>query len=170
MRTFLGEVPLSALALAVTFVGVIALSRPVADRLPARRAVGALLVFGFGLVISATLVPTAAALEGRFSDGVCDLSRIGLAPLRELTSVSFSSLNVLLFVPLGIAVGLLPRTPAAAAVALAAVSLTFVVETIQLLLPVLGRGCQAADMADNLLGLAIGAALGLVLRRLPRAA
>lgn len=156
------------MALAVMTVLAVALSARVAAWLHARRHVAALLLFGFGLVISATLVPTAAALEGVTSDGMCDTTRVGFASLQELTSVNFASLNVLLFVPLGLAVGLLPRNRAAAVVVVAAVSLTFVVETIQLLVPVFGRGCQTADMFDNLLGLAIGVVMGMLARPVSR--
>lgn len=164
MRTFIGVVPLSVLALAVSIVVALALSARVARWLRVHRWLAALLLFGFGFVISATLVPTAAALEGQASDGVCDMSRIGLAPIRELTTVNFTSLNVLLFMPLGLATGLLPRNRRTTAVTLAAISLTFVIETLQLLLPALGRGCQTADMSDNLLGLGIGIAVGLLAR------
>ena len=65
---------------------------------------------------------------------------------------------------------MLPRTGRSLLVALAATSLTLVVETLQLLLPVLGRGCETADIVDNLLGLVIGLALGLMLRPLVRRA
>jgi hypothetical protein len=166
LRTFVGAVPLSAFALVIAIVVALVLSPAAAGRLRTRRSVAALLLFGFGLVLAATLVPTAAALEGAASDGVCDVSRVGLAPLEDLTSVTFTSLNVLLFVPLGLAVGLLPRTPAAATVTVAAISLTFLVETIQFVVTVLGRGCQTADIVDNLLGLAIGIAIGTLARPL----
>jgi hypothetical protein len=166
MRTFLGAVPLSAFALVIAIVVALVLSPAVGGRLRTRRSVAALLLFGFGLVFAATLVPTGAALEGAASDGVCDVSRLGLAPIEELTNVTFTSLNVLLFVPLGVAVGLLPRTRAAAAVTVLAISTTFLVEAIQLVVTVLGRGCQTADMVDNLLGLAIGIALGTLARPL----
>jgi hypothetical protein len=171
MRTFLGAVPLSAFALVIAIVVALVLSPAVGGRLRTRRSVAALLLFGFGLVFAATLVPTGAALEGAAlegaaSDGVCDVSRLGLAPIEELTNVTFTSLNVLLFVPLGVAVGLLPRTRAAAAVTVLAISTTFLVEAIQFVVTVLGRGCQTADMVDNLLGLAIGIALGTLARPL----
>ena len=166
MRTFFGTVPLSVLAVAVSVVIAVALSTRAAAWLRTRRSVAALVLLGFGLVISATLVPTGAALDGIPSDGVCDTSRLGIASIEELTSVNTSSLNVLLFVPLGFALGLLPRTRPAAIVAVAAASLTFVVEAIQLLLPVLGRGCQTADLVDNLMGLAIGVVIGLLARPL----
>jgi hypothetical protein len=166
MRTFFGLVPLSALAVAVTLVIAVALSSRLAARLQTRRSIAALVVLGFGLVISATLMPTAAALDGVPSDGVCDTSRLGLASIEELTRVNETSLNVLLFVPLGLGVGLLPWSRAAAVAAAAAFSLTFLVEAIQLLLPALGRGCQTADLVDNLMGLAIGLAVGLLARPL----
>ncbi len=164
MRSFVAAVPLSLFALGIAIVLAVWLSAAVARRLDTPRIVAALLLFGFGLVVAATLVPDAGGMSGEASDGVCDLSRIGLAPLDELTRVTFTSLNVLLFVPLGLAVGLLPRTRTAAVVTLAAVSLTFVVEGIQLVVTALGRGCQSADIFDNLLGLAIGMVIGALVR------
>lgn len=160
MRTFVKDVPLAAVALLVTVIVALALGGAVARRLHTSWAVAALLLFGFGFVISATLMPTAAALDGHVSDGACDLRRLGLPPLRDLVQVTDSSLNVLLFVPLGIALGLLPRSRAAAVVTIAAVLLTFVVESVQLVLVGLGRDCQAEDIVTNLLGLGIGIGLG----------
>jgi hypothetical protein len=166
MRTFVGEVPLSVVAAVIAVAIALVLSRATAHRLGTPRPVAALLVLGFGLVISATLVPTADAVAGQASNGVCDLSRIGLAPLDELTRVTLSSLNVLLLIPLGLAVGMLPRSRAAAAVTVAAVVLPFAVEAIQLVATPLGRGCQSADVFDNLLGLVVGIALGTLARPL----
>ena len=168
MRTFVGAVPWSVMAMTATIIIAAVGSGVVARWLGTRRPIAALLLFGFGFVISATLMPTAGALEGGVSSGVCDLSRVGLPPLGQLTRISLTSLNVVLFVPLGVAVGLLPRNRHAGAAIVAAISLTFVVESIQLLLPVLGRGCETADMFDNLLGLGLGAALGIVARPLVR--
>jgi glycopeptide antibiotics resistance protein len=141
-------------------------SRTVARRLRTSRLVAALLLFAFGFVAAATLVPDAAAMTGASSDGICDFSRIGFAPIDELLRVNFTSLNVLLFVPLGVAVALLPRTKAAAMVTIAAIATPFVVETIQLVATVLGRGCQTADVFDNLFGLAIGLVIGTLARPL----
>lgn len=160
MRWFLRAVPLSAVALLITIIVAVALSATLARRLAVHRAVAALLIFGFGLVLSATLTPTASALAGEASDGICSLSRADLPTLWELTRISAASLNVLLFVPLGIAVGLLPRTRAAAGVIVAAIALTFVVESVQLIAVSLGRGCHVEDLVTNLLGLAIGFAAG----------
>jgi hypothetical protein len=155
-------------ALLLTLIAAIGLAPALAHRLGTRRGVAALLVFGFGLVLTATLLPDGDALRGFGSDGVCDTSRIGLIPLGRLTRPNEESLNVLLLVPLGIAVAFLPRSRATVLIAIAAVSLPFVVEAVQLLVPALGRGCQTADLFDNLLGLAIGAVVGLLLRPLLR--
>jgi VanZ family protein len=172
VRSFVAAVPLAALALAIAVIVAFALSPRLARSLHTSRAIAALLLMGFGLVLAATLTPDAAAFAGDASDGTCDVSRIGLAPMSELTRISAASLNVLLFIPLGIAIGLLPRTRAAAVVTIAAIALTFFVETVQLLVTVLGRGCQTADLADNLLGLAIGivigATAGWLFARMPR--
>jgi glycopeptide antibiotics resistance protein len=121
----------------------------------------ALLIIGFGLVLASTLLPDPDALRGVSSSGVCDTSRVGLIPLAKLDGLNEYSLNVALFVPLGLAVGMLPRGRRAGLVAVAAVSLPFIVEGIQLAATPLGRGCQTADVFDNLLGLGIGAAIGL---------
>jgi hypothetical protein len=147
-------------AFLATVVAALVLAPAVGRRLGARDGIAALLVFGFGLIVTVTLLPDGDALRGLPSSGVCDVSRVGLIPLRELTRVNEASLNVLLFVPLGLAVAMLPRTRGAALVALGAVALPFVVEGLQLVVTVLGRGCQTADVFDNLLGLAVGFALG----------
>ncbi|MCW2546248.1 MAG: hypothetical protein JWN96_708, partial [Mycobacterium sp.] len=73
-----------------------------------------------------------------------------------------TSLNVILFVPLGLAIGLLGRSPATARMLVAVLALPLAIEAIQSLLPMLGRGCQSGDVVDNLLGLGIGLALGML--------
>lgn len=122
------------------------------------RLVGGALVFGLLAIVSATLTPggNAPRLEGM----TCDLSRIGLAPLHELLRISEVSLNVVLFMPLGAAIGLLPRSRRKAAVLGAAIALPFMIETVQLLVPFLERACQSADISDNLTGLTIGLGVG----------
>lgn len=119
------------------------------------------LVVGFGLVVAATLTPLRAGLDlGTTGIGTCDLSRIGIAPLRELFRLSDTSLNVLLFIPLGIAIGLVPASRRRNVLAAIAVVSPLVIESAQLVLPVLGRGCQSADVFDNLSGLVLGWLIG----------
>lgn len=166
MRTFVRNVPFSVAVFAIAVVVAIVLSPHVASRLHTRRPVAASLLIGFGLVVAATLTPTAGALDGVASDGSCNMSRIGFLPLGALLHVNGASLNVLLFVPLGIAVGLLPRARTTALIAIVAVALPFLVEGTQLVVTVLGRECGIADIFDNLLGLGIGVVLGTIARPL----
>ena len=51
-----------------------------------------------------------------------------------------------------------------------AIASPFLIETTQLVLPILGRGCQSADVFDNLTGLLIGAVIGAGARILVGAA
>jgi glycopeptide antibiotics resistance protein len=88
---------------------------------------------------------------------------MGLIRLHELIRVDDRSLNVLLFIPLGVSLGLLPRSRRTAVLVLAAVLFPFVIETTQLLVPALSRGCESVDVIDNLTGLAIGLAGGAIL-------
>jgi hypothetical protein len=151
-------------------VGAVA-ARPVARVLSTRPAVAWLLTTSLGIALAATLIPAGAALtDGATSSGTCDLARIGLAPWDELRVISDTSLNVLLFVPLGLAIGLLPPSRRRTVVAVAAMMLPVAIEATQLLVPALDRICQSADVFDNLTGLAIGLVGGLVARQLGTAA
>ncbi len=67
---------------------------------------------------------------------------------------------MLLFVPLGITLGSLPWSRRSLATVAAAFLLSVVIESFQLLVPVLGRGCQSADVIDNTMGLVIGLTVG----------
>lgn len=116
-----------------------------------------LLVFGLGIVVAATLTPLGHAFEEPASIlRRCDFSRIGFAPLSEYLRIDDTSLNVALLIPLGVAVGLLPGSQRKWVVVAAALLLPIGIETVQLLAPILSRGCQSADVVDNLTGLVIG--------------
>jgi hypothetical protein len=141
------------------------LSGRVARALGTRPIVAWALLVGLGLIISATLTPLHRAV-GTPSQAVrtCDLSRFGLAPMDQLLVISDTSLNIALFIPMGVAVGLLPASRRKATLILASVALPFGIEGTQLFAPFLNRGCQSADVTDNLTGLVLGLALGLGLR------
>jgi len=135
--------------------------------LGARRSIALALIVSLGIVLSATLTPLRGALDsGALGTGSCDLSRVGFAPLQELLRLNDASLNVLLFVPLGVSIALLPRSRLTAVVVVGAIALPFAIEATQLLVPWLDRACESADVVDNLTGLAIGLAAGIVVRRL----
>jgi hypothetical protein len=138
-----------------------ATARPFARLLRTHIAIAFALVVGFGIIVSATLTP----LRGQFNfaavGGTCDLSRIGPAPIHDLLHIDDTSLNIVMFIPLGIAIGLLGRSKRKAVLILAAIALPIAIETTQLLMPSIERGCQSADVFDNLTGLAAGLALGM---------
>ena len=164
MRTFAGVLPWFLPGLAITTVIALAVAGRVARRLRTESWIAFLLLMSVGAVLAATIPPDA----GGFGDlplapGRCDFGRIGLAPLSQYLHLGDTSLNVILFVPLGLAVGLLGRSPATAWLLVAALALPPAIEAIQSVAPMLERGCQSRDVVDNLLGLGIGLALGVLL-------
>jgi VanZ family protein len=163
LRALAGVLPWFLPGLAITTAIALAVAGGVARRLRTESWIAFLLVMSVGAVLAATIPPTAGQWDHPSAPGRCDFGRIGLAPLSEYLHFGDTSLNVVLFVPLGLAVGLLGRSPATAGVLMAALALPLAIEAIQSLAPVLGRGCESRDVSDNLLGLGIGLALGVLL-------
>lgn len=157
----LDVLPFLVPGLLLSMLVAVPLSEPVGRALGTGRSIGWGLVVGLGLVFAATLTPLRAGLDlGATGIGTCDLSRIGIAPLRELFRLNDTSLNVLLFIPLGLVLGLIPGSRRKVVLAAVAVVLPVAIESAQLVLPVLGRGCQSADVFDNLTGLGLGFVVG----------
>jgi VanZ family protein len=164
LRTLAGVLPWFLPGLAITTVIALAVAGRVARRLRTESWIAFLLLMSVGAVLAATIPPDADGFSGRPpAPGRCDFGRIGLAPLSQYLHLGDTSLNVILFVPLGLAVGLLGRSPATARVLVAVLALPLAIEAIQSLLPMLGRGCQSRDVVDNLLGLGTGLAVGVLL-------
>jgi glycopeptide antibiotics resistance protein len=161
MRGLVYLLPLLLPVLVISLgIGVV-LARPLARRLGTHVLVAFLLVTSLGLIVASTLTPHVGALQAEARvGGWCDLSRLSLAPLSLIARPNDVSLNILLFVPLGLAVGALPPGHSRARLALGALALPFVIELIQSLVTALGRGCESADVIDNLTGLVIGLSLG----------
>ncbi len=133
-----------------------------ARTLRVRWAVAMLFILSLGLIASATLTPSREALRfGALGTGTCDLSRIGIASLADL-ALGDPAFNILLYVPLGLAIGLFPASRLKAALIVAAIVLPFAIETIQMVAVVLDRACQSADISDNLTGLVIGLVVGIL--------
>jgi hypothetical protein len=129
-----------------------------------------LLLFGFGFAIAATLTPSREALaDGAIGSGICDLSRLTPAGLDQILSFDEISLNVILFIPLGIGVGLVPPRSHLLELIILAATLPFLIEAIQLIVTQLDRACQSGDVVDNLFGLTMGLLVGLVVAGLLRA-
>jgi len=145
----------------VSLVIALLLAGPVSRALRTGSILSWILLVSLGIILAATLTPQAAALEsGARGLAYCDFSRIGLAPWDELTSASEAGGNVLMFIPLGVAIGLVPRSRRMAAIVVGAIALPFVIETTQLVVPWLDRACESADVVDNLTGLVLGLVAG----------
>jgi glycopeptide antibiotics resistance protein len=162
MRWLISVFPLFLPIFVGFVVGGVLLARPLARRLGTRASVTFLFVISVGLIVATTLTPHVTAFAGEPLDSkACDIRRTGLIPLEVLLRVNESSLNVLLFIPLGLAVSLLPAGRTRMWLLVGALAMPFLVELIQLSLPMLGRGCQSADIFDNVTGVVIGLAMGL---------
>ncbi len=169
IRWVLGPSPLFLPGIAVSLV----IGRVVAERvgrgLHVARGLAFALVLSLGLIVSATLTPSpeafAYAVGGTGPPEIhetCDLSRIGLPALESLASMNDDSLNILLFLPLGTSLALLPGSRRKAGLVVGAFAMPVAIETYQLALAHFGRACQASDVADNVTGLVVGLVVGLV--------
>jgi glycopeptide antibiotics resistance protein len=120
-------------------------------------------VVSLGIVASATLTPLH---ERTFAGGAqaagCDFSRVGLTSLEDILELGDTFLNILLFIPLGAALALLPRSRRKAWLMVSALVLPVAIETTQLIATPLDRACQSADVVDNVSGLLIGFVVGSV--------
>jgi VanZ family protein len=138
-------------------------------RVGAPRWIGVLLILALGVIASATLTPSREALRfGADGSGTCDLTRIGLAPLSEVLALKDAGFNVLLYLPLGVAMGSLPRRRSTAGLWVLALGLAPAAELTQLLVTPLDRACQSSDVIDNLTGLVLGLAAATAIRSLVR--
>lgn len=152
-----------ALTLLLLALAALLLASPVSRLLRSSRLLAFATVAAVGLVLVATLTP------GGYGGVPVPWHIGGLLPVLpdrvELSTVNQVSLNVALFVPLGICAALLTRPAAAlAAVALAATT-PFAIELTQYAIPELHRvGLQGDDIGANLLGLGAGVIVGLALR------
>ncbi len=166
MHWFLATVPLFLPGLVLTVLVGMLSARPLARAARIQPALALLLITSVGLIVSATLTPVRDVLEdGAVSSGTCDLGRAGWAPLWMYLRPTGAALNVVLFLPLGLALGLVPADRGWRRVAIGLGLLSpFLVEGTQLLLRPLGRGCEAADIVDNLSGVLIGLAMGALVR------
>lgn len=153
----MSEIPWFWPGVAVSLVVGLVLGERVGRRFGSGGAIGWLLVVAIGAIVSATLTPGREALDtGATGGGVCDLRRWGPAGLSDLLAIPETGLNVLLFVPLGAVIGLLPGQRRAALLAGAAVLMPIAIEAIQLVAVPFDRACESADIIDNLTGIGVG--------------
>ncbi|MET8446761.1 VanZ family protein [Streptomyces sp. NPDC005209] len=117
-----------------------------------------LLVLSLGGIVTLTLLPDIGShyMENiRYANPAWQKSWHIPQPA-ELATVNQQSLNVALFVPLGVAIGLIRPRTRAAQLAAAAAALPFGIEATQYAVPWLLRAADTQDIASNLLGLALG--------------
>lgn len=166
-----GDRPPIEFGLALALIVATVLFRPVARRLRVRGLTAWLLLAATGAILAVTLTPSPEALRFGATGGVsCDLSRLGPASLAEYRRFDDPTLNVLMFIPLGMVIGVVGRRPTRVRLALAALLLSPAIELTQALVVPIGRACQGGDLFDNTLGLAIGLALGWGIGRVWRMA
>jgi hypothetical protein len=147
--------PLLLPALAASVAVAAILRRWVAARLGTGSGTAFALLLTVGGIAAVTLTPALGELP---TDRPCELARLTPIPLDQIASVTNRGLNVLLFIPLGVIVGALPRSRAKAAVLASAIAFPFAIELAQYAANGLGRACQGIDVLDNLTGLGIGLA------------
>jgi hypothetical protein len=140
-------------------VGVL-LGPAVARRLGGTRAAGSLLAVSVLVILAFTMTPNRLA-DGDVSGPACLVPAFRALLTGTLLRVTDDSLNVALFVPLGVALALLPWR-SRRLLAVPCVALPWLIEGTQLLVPALGRTCQSVDLTTNLLGLFIGLGGGLL--------
>ena len=146
----LGGVPWAVPAGLAAVVVAAALARPVARRTGQPPVVAWLVLASVGVIVGLTLTPSP---DYPFPQS-CDLDLIG-PTFRDLFTLNDRSLNVALFIPLGIAVVAI-RTRSRLAWLLLAAAVAPLIELTQLFAAPLRRTCQAIDVIDNELGLVIG--------------
>ena len=157
------DLPWLAPGLLLAMIVSIVAGPRVGRELGAGTLIGALMVFSLGMIVSATLTPQSAALEfGARGGGTCDFTLVGLPSLSDFLSLNEITLNMLLFLPLGATIGVVPRSRRKVALIIAVVLLPFVIEWMQLVIPVLDRACEVSDIVYNLTGLALGMAIAWV--------
>jgi glycopeptide antibiotics resistance protein len=118
------------------------------------------------LVIATTLTPQGGAHLGAGMKA-CWMNVQGPIGFSSSSETSQRSLNVLLFVPLGLATALMPRRYLVALCLLGLV-LPSIIESLQYVVPSLDRQCSTVDVIDNVTGFVVGVVVGLVLRLLRR--
>jgi glycopeptide antibiotics resistance protein len=139
-------------------------SRGLARTLRASR----LYAFGFaaslGTALLFTLSPSLDAGPGRHRFASLEVT---LDTFRNLGGINETTLNVALFVPLGLLAALHRTRSVRIPLIAAASAIPLVIEATQYALPSLGRsGFQMNDVIANLLGVTLGLGLGTIARRL----
>jgi hypothetical protein len=159
------ELFLPGVALAV--LGAAAVAIPLSNRLRSGRWVAFLLAASVGAILAVTMMPVSSAwlFDTATAVPVCNLESFAAPTRAQLSTLNQVSLNVALFVPFGLVVGVLPRWSQVVFTAVLGVMLPPAIEMAQAVLTPLNRVCSGADVADNLTGFLVGLLAALVLLR-----
>lgn len=163
MTSITSTLPLLVPGSVVAAVLAVVLSGAVGRWLGVHRSVAFVLLVTVGVILAVTLSPQ--DLQGTHDfriAGSCDLSRMWPPSLSELQLETDAAANVLIFIPVGVAIGLAPWSRRKVGVLLAAIALPFAIEAVQFAVTPLGRACQSADVVDNLTGLLVGLVAGTI--------
>ncbi len=139
--------PVTAATVAVAALA----SGPVARSLGTTRRHAFFLLVSVGGIVALTLTPA-----GHAGGRACFLSSPGSISIGEFWPLTERGLNVVLFMPLGVALGLVPRSRVKAEAVLLAALSPVMIESTQYLVRGLGRACEGTDVVDNLTGLGVG--------------
>ena len=154
------EVPWAIPALFATLVIALLVHRWLAQRFRVSPWFMLALMLCVGSILSITLTP------GNWNPSPhCNLRIIFPRP-SDLLSLTERSLNIWLFVPLGLTLSFTPRPRVGVLLFVGAMALPFMIEGFQLVVPGIGRSCQATDIVNNLTGLFLGCIAGLSVRLL----
>ncbi|MFE6872695.1 hypothetical protein ACFVFS_39905 [Kitasatospora sp. NPDC057692] len=169
IRTVLNGLPMFWPGLLASLVPAALLNRPVGRLLRTHWAVGFVLLLALGGVATLTLLPEHPRpfWQDPSWAGVvhhCALDGLRLRPPGEWFTSRQADLAVLMFAPIGLAAALTGSRRRAGAVLLGGAFLPFALEAAQYAVPALGRACDGQDALDSVLGLALGALLGLLAR------
>jgi len=151
-------IPLTAFAL----VALILISRPVGRGLRTRPVLAWLYLSAIAGYLSVTTTPSSSA--GYWSTSQTINFQVQLGAARDLFSLTADSLNVWVTVPLGVSAVLVSWAGRKWTPVATAPLLPLAAESLQFLLPELGRSAFfLTDVVANWVGLAMGAAVGWVI-------
>lgn len=123
----------------------------------------AALIVSAALVVGITLTPNAGIEDGSLVDPRFDRGPWGYLRQPEYwLYLDSRTLNVALFIPLGLTIGLLARGRSRWIALAVGLMLPWIIEGLQSALP-FNRDSQAIDLADNTTGFLIGFASGLII-------
>lgn len=146
--------------LVIVAVVAVVLAFPFGQLLRSNPIVVGLLIAAIGAVLVFTLTPQ-PRIYGGADTCLYSFSKPSRSDLVEPTDIS---LNLLLFLPIGVLVMLLRPVVVIVMFILFALLLPIALEYLQFAISRLGRTCSFYDIATNELGLIIGLAIGVIVR------